>query len=386
MAGVKIVSEEVEKDVTLLQDVDPEFVSLVRHGANRMPFRVVKKEKEGGERMGLYIQSLLLSKGTKFDKITEIPELAYLSEAKTDQVQRFEGYDKYTQLDESKFVPETFKLVKVAEDAWALAGDLAAGITPEDALMVSEETARKAAELPVPPMDTVIGDTAEARRASVIMSFGEHLHKEVDSMLSIVFGALKQAAADPARRKKVVLGAVDAFRNFLSVGLDVVGEAAAKIERPDISGKIGGINMLEFKDEKEFSEAVGKVVSAVLKERDEKAREEAEKARAEEEKKAEEKRIAEAKKTLVEAEKGKEQADVYEKIGSLTQSIEKISNTVDSLAKKQEELENSIDGEPAGNTTDGAGDDPPTKKGDGVDDNTDGKQKSVFRGLLTAVK
>jgi len=144
--------------------------------------------------------------------------------------------------------------------------------------------------------------------------------------------------------------------------------------------------MLEFKDEKEFSEAVGKVVSAVLKERDEKAREEAEKARAEKEKKAEEKRIAEAKKTLVEAEKGKEQADVYEKIGSLTQSIEKISNTVDSLAKKQEELENSIDGEPAGNVTDGAGDDPPAKKGDGVDDNTDGKQKSVFRGLLTAVK
>lgn len=51
--GVKIITEEAEKDVTFLVDVDPLFVSLVKHGANQQPFRVIKEEKKkGGEGSG----------------------------------------------------------------------------------------------------------------------------------------------------------------------------------------------------------------------------------------------------------------------------------------------------------------------------------------------
>lgn len=46
--GVKIITEEVEKDVTFLTDVDPLFVSLVEHGANQQPFRVIKEDAEKG--------------------------------------------------------------------------------------------------------------------------------------------------------------------------------------------------------------------------------------------------------------------------------------------------------------------------------------------------
>jgi len=49
MPGMKIVSEVKEADVTFLTDADVQFVSLVRHGANRSPFKVIKEEKEGGD-------------------------------------------------------------------------------------------------------------------------------------------------------------------------------------------------------------------------------------------------------------------------------------------------------------------------------------------------
>jgi len=43
LKGVKIVTEEIEKDVTFLVDVDPLFISLVKHGANQQPFKVIKQ-------------------------------------------------------------------------------------------------------------------------------------------------------------------------------------------------------------------------------------------------------------------------------------------------------------------------------------------------------
>lgn len=45
---LKIVSVPVEKNVTMLEDAEVSFISLVRHGANRMPFRVMKADVEKG--------------------------------------------------------------------------------------------------------------------------------------------------------------------------------------------------------------------------------------------------------------------------------------------------------------------------------------------------
>ncbi len=53
--GIKVVTEMMEKEVTFLVDVDPLFVSLVKHGANQQPFRVIKEEKED---MVQYLKSL----------------------------------------------------------------------------------------------------------------------------------------------------------------------------------------------------------------------------------------------------------------------------------------------------------------------------------------
>ncbi len=42
--GVHIITEDAQKEVTFLMDVDPLFVSLVKHGANQQPFRVIKED------------------------------------------------------------------------------------------------------------------------------------------------------------------------------------------------------------------------------------------------------------------------------------------------------------------------------------------------------
>jgi len=54
--GVRVITELAEKEVTFLTDVDAMFVSLVKHAANQMPFRVIKSDdgevEKGGEGSG----------------------------------------------------------------------------------------------------------------------------------------------------------------------------------------------------------------------------------------------------------------------------------------------------------------------------------------------
>jgi len=377
MSGIKIISEEVEKDVTMLSSVDPEFVSLVRHGANRMPFRVIKTQK-GGEQMGsMFIQSILLTKGVGLADLTGLSDMGYLSEAKTDAKTEFDSYVRYKQADEKLFIPESFKMVKLNENVWALTGQLSDSAKSEDMIMLSEKDSKQVGELPTSPMDVVFGDQEAARSAAMVTSFKELMDRELSSMLDVVFGSLKQAAADPKKRKKSVLDAVDAFRNFLSVGLDVVGSAAAKTERPLLLGEgaRGGTAMAEKVEVTEdFTKAVKEVVSAVLEEK-EKAEEAARKAAEDEAKKN---KVEEAKKVVAVAEKGEKEIKEAERWDSVTKSIEKLTTSVNDLSKKYDELGN----QPTSEGSHGETDDPPVKKAEKNPDGTE-KKKSVFAGLLT---
>ncbi len=379
MAGVKLVTEEVEKDVTLLQNVDAEFVSLVRHGANRMPFRVVKTEGKGGETMGLCIQSVMLPHGQKLESLMDRQELGFLAELSTDTKEKFDEYDKFVQLSSDKFVPESFQMVRLGDGAFLVAGELVEKSEP-GAITLSDEVMKGAAEVVMStPMDAVLGDAKAAEQAAMAVSFRELMDRELNSMLDIVFGTLRQSATDPKRRKKSVLEAVDSFRNFLSIGLDAIGSAAAKFDKAMVAksdGTEGGVNMSDlFETKEQFTEAVADIVGTVLKAREEEAKADAE-ARAEAELEAEKQRkLDEAKKTLDAAEKGETQAAFDGKLDAITESLSGLQKTVDDVVKKQEEL----GGQPA--TDSGATEDeetPLAKKAD--------EEKSVFSGLLTGAK
>ena len=61
MGSPKVISTIVENEVTFLTDVDVEFVSMVKHGANRTPFKILKSDK-GGADMNKVIQAVLIPK------------------------------------------------------------------------------------------------------------------------------------------------------------------------------------------------------------------------------------------------------------------------------------------------------------------------------------
>lgn len=265
MPGVKIVSEKVTKDINMLKDVDPEYVSLVRHGANRMPFRVLKQE--GGEENNMptiAIQSILLPKGMELDALTSRPELQYLSEAnktKTD----FEDYSKLEQIPAADFEAESLQVLPVG-GAWVLVGKLEKE-NPK-AISLSEAEVKKLGEIPLSPMDSLMGSSMAAQTAAIAVSFRDLFERELSSMLDVVYGSLRQSTADAKKRKAAILNAMDAFKSFVAIGLDAVGENAVKLEKDgsedttDSNDNQGGSEM--FKTKEEFAEAVGAVIDTKL--------------------------------------------------------------------------------------------------------------------------
>ena len=266
--AVKILTEESEKEVTFLQDAKVKFVSLVRHGANRMPFRIIKSEQKGGDvtKMTMVIQSILLPKGVKLGDLSTEKDLGWVNDA-DGKTEDFEDYSRTTLVDVDKFDKDGLKMVKVHDrGVWVIAGDLADGAEVEDPVTLGSEDAEKAGLMPTAPMDAMLGGD-EVSAAAVAQSFRELFDRELTSMLDVVYGSLKQAAAKPKARKTAILNAVDAFRSFLSVGLDAIQDAAVKIEKGDHGDNKqtdeGGLDAM-FKDKEEFVGAVTEVVTAVL--------------------------------------------------------------------------------------------------------------------------
>ena len=247
--GVKLVQESKTKEVDLLKDVNVEYVSLVKHGANRMPFRVVKSQSEGGDdsNMRYAIQSILLPKGTSLEDITAMKGLEYLADARTEK-QEFDGYDKLHQIDPKMFDAETMQLLKVG-DGWLLVGKLSEKADVDEALTLGKEQVEKLAEIPMSPMDSIIGDPDAAAQQALAMQFRELFEKELYAMLDVVHGSLKQAGTDPKKRKSTIISAIDGFKSFLIVGLDAIGNSAAKMEKTDDKGvEDMDLNSQEFKD------------------------------------------------------------------------------------------------------------------------------------------
>jgi hypothetical protein len=265
--AVKLVTQESEKEVTLLKDADVEYVSLVRHGANRMPFRVVKQQK-GGEKQNMRyaIQSIILPKGGELSSLAQTEGLEYLSEATSEHRKDFDDYFRLDQADPKMFDSESMKLLKVG-NGWLLVGALQESEKGEGTLTLSKDQVEKLASLPAAPMNAIIGDPDAAAQMAMAASFRELFETELYAMLDIVHGALKQAAAEPKKRKTQIMGAIDAFKNFLSMGLDAIGGSPAKMEkfeRPNLTSKSEGDEEMDYKSE-EFAKAVGDIVGPIVK-------------------------------------------------------------------------------------------------------------------------
>lgn len=385
MSGVQVLTSTMEKEVVLLSDAAVEFVSLVRHGANQMPFRVIKSmEKGGGNKdMNLAIQSILISKESKLEDLSAVEGLEWLAEAKADNAQDYKEYKKYIQLPSEKFNSNSMQLLKIRGDTWVLAGQLANG-DEEGVLTLGKSDAEKAnGIIPIAPMDAMVGDVDAAQQAALATSFRDLFERELGSMLDIVYGSLKQTSADHKKRKTSILTAVDSFKSFLSMGLDAIGPQATKMEKFVVGTKTdlkGGENMELFKDKEEFTEAVKEIVAAVVEgvlkkqEEDDPGKKAAEDQAAKDAASAAEGDIKkeEANKSAGASEEGKDMAAVIKSVDALTKKVEEQGKNLESYGDQLETAP----------VVPGSEDEAVNK----TDKDKKGKpEPSVFSGLLTKV-
>uniref|UniRef100_A0A6M3M0F3 Uncharacterized protein n=1 Tax=viral metagenome TaxID=1070528 RepID=A0A6M3M0F3_9ZZZZ len=275
--GVKVITETKETEVAMLKDVDVEFVSLVRHGANQSPFRVVKSDNlKEGDGMSMVIQSILFPKDLTLDALAAKEGLEWLSEAKGDQVEKFDEYSKAVQIDVEKFDKGSLHLVKLDESgAFATVGKLTEDNAKENVLTLGQGQ-KEGLNIGISPMNQPI---AEEAGPVYVVTFRDMFEKELSSFLDVVRGAMNQSTSDTKKRKSAVMGALDSFKSFLAIGLDALSKSGSTGKKEDgtsaelgdelvdkiltaikSSSQDGGTEM--FTNEKEFTDAVSKVLQA----------------------------------------------------------------------------------------------------------------------------
>lgn len=188
----------------------------------------------------------------------------WLAEASTEKSQAFEEYSRLTQADARKFDTSSMQMLRLPGGAMALVGKLQEGEDSSGLLTVSQEVAKDG--LLETPLDAPVATiTEEVPPLNYEVSFRELLWREMDGMNSVIFGTLEQAAADPAKRKSAILNAIDAFRSFMAMGLDQIGSTAVKLDR-ELVLKPKQEEDEMFKSKEEFAAAVGEVVAPILQE------------------------------------------------------------------------------------------------------------------------
>lgn len=355
MAGkFKIETVQTEKRIDFLVNVDPEFVSLVRHGANRTPFRVVKSEEGVNEMM--FVQSILVPKSVNLDEIVSKEGLTWLEKVKLSSKEDFDDYVKLHQMPVAKF-EKNLNMVKLdPSGVYAITGSLVDKEDSKDALTFESKKVSKMMEVSGSPADAPV---AEVERKPYVVSFKEMFEVELDNFLSVVRGTLNQSGVTPEKRKKTVMSALDGFKSFLTVALDAVNTAKKEDH---------GFTELNDKLEKIHNEIINggntdmtkdEVKAIVIETLDEKAKEVTSKEQIE---------LA-----------AKEEKDKVTKtdmaMETLNTTIKDIVDKVDGIVKKQEELGNQIVSAPAGNVP--AGNAAP---------NIPDKPRSIFSGLITGRK
>jgi len=243
--SVKIVTEQVEKDVTMMTQPEAHFVSLVKHGANRMPFRVIKSQKGGEDlSMSMVVQSILVPKGSVGPKGAELEKLIglkgneWLAEASVEKAQAHEDYVRLEQVPAAKMDSSSMQMIRLPGGALALVGKLQPDSGVKNALTVNTQQVQKDGDaVPAAPFhaplqveDQIAGGSDDMQLFAQALgpTFADLFFSELDSMVDIVIGSMKQSAGDIKSRKKTILAAVDAFRQFLATSLDILSPEAAK--------------------------------------------------------------------------------------------------------------------------------------------------------------
>ena len=197
MSKITEITTTVEDEVIFMVDPTVEFVSLVKYGANRAPFKVIKNEKEESK-MNKVVQSVLVRNDLSDEDITKAME----GMDKRDE-KHFSTYTAYPQVSVHKCKEESLIVQKheSVDGVYLVLGDLAEGTGDSGTLQI---------------------DVKEA----VDYATMDNLYSELYAMADVVGGAMRQENADADFRKTTILTTIDNFRAFAEVVLETLAEKA----------------------------------------------------------------------------------------------------------------------------------------------------------------
>ena len=218
----KVVSTIIEDEVTFLTNVDVEFVSLVRHGANRTPFKILKSDK-GGSTMEKVVIAVLIPKS-----ISDEDAKAHLEGYRTDEVKEYDTYKSYIQVDQESIDLESAEIIQLNDEARVL-GVVAFLANPE------EKDAENAGKDPDKDSDAAKADEdiepKVIEKEALDYATLDDVYMELYAMADIVGGALRQSTMDANDRKKIVSTAISNFATFADMVLsNTKADKVVKVE------------------------------------------------------------------------------------------------------------------------------------------------------------
>jgi hypothetical protein len=227
MPKIKQITTTVEDEVVFMVDPQVEFVSLVKYGANRAPFKVIKNDKTKEEpNMNKVVQSVLVRNDLPDESITKALEGIDRRDEK-----KYNTFTAYPQVALAK-IDEDSLIVQKHEEVdgiFFVLGDLGEGVGEAGTLQV---------------------DIKEA----VDYATMDNLYSELYAMADVVGGAMRQENADADFRKTTILTTIDNFRAFAEVVLEKLSEKAIALgvkvsDHPDLVVDVLHATKVEKKDE-----------------------------------------------------------------------------------------------------------------------------------------
>lgn len=202
-----IDSEQVQKDVTFLQDVKVKYVSLVRHGANREPFKIMKRD---GGTMDHVIQSVVIPKGKSLSDFCAEEGLTWLNSVKTDTAVEKESYTEYEQAPKSKF--------ESLSEPQPLG---ASGVSIIFGLLKDKKEKADLITAPASLMDQPM----VTEQIPIKWSAAELLYQQTDALMDTIGGVTSQTGLSKDERTNTIVTAGKAYFAFLEEWASKLGDA-----------------------------------------------------------------------------------------------------------------------------------------------------------------
>jgi hypothetical protein len=189
----------VETEVQYMEDMDVEWISLVDKGANRTPFKIIKSE----DAMEEVIQSVITPITKNFEEYKEKND--WSRELKILKTENHGEYNKFVSIPIDELNPSSIKIVRLKED------DDVFAVVGSPYKLEPSHIIYKSITMDKPIRFDETG----------IVTFRDTFFNEVSNLLSILSGTMELSELDNRKKKDIIGKSLDAFKSFISAGLDI---------------------------------------------------------------------------------------------------------------------------------------------------------------------